>query len=241
MPLYSYRAVAPDGRMVLGRIDALNIVDLELRLRRMELDLIDGEPVSNRSLFRPVSVPRREIIHFCFHLELLIRAGVPILEGLSDLRDSLEHPRFREVVASLIESIEARTILNELAAATCDEKGGICAFNGTGNSSRTLVAALGFVPVRAGMVCVGVARRPAPVWQAQNGDRATAVYGRRHTVSSATQPRGGDEIHHFVVRYAEAQERVDRRVEFGTDDQRNETDGVGVAHGRPSITRGKCL
>ena len=106
MSLYNYKAVAPDGRTVLGRIDALNIVDLELRLRRMELDLIDGEPVSNRSLFRPVSVPRREIIHFCFHLELLIRAGVPILEGLSDLRDTLENPRFREVVAGLVESIE---------------------------------------------------------------------------------------------------------------------------------------
>ena len=106
MSLYNYKAVAPDGRTVLGRIDALNIVDLELRLRRMELDLIDGEPVSNRSLFRPGSVPRREIIHFCFHLELLIRAGVPILEGLSDLRDTLENPRFREVVAGLVESIE---------------------------------------------------------------------------------------------------------------------------------------
>ena len=105
MSLYNYKAVAPDGRTVLGRIDALNIVDLELRLRRMELDLIDGEPVSNRSLFRPGNVPRREIIHFCFHLELLIRAGVPILEGLSDLRDTLENPRFREVVAGLVESI----------------------------------------------------------------------------------------------------------------------------------------
>ena len=35
MSLYNYKAVAPDGRTVLGRIDALNIVDLELRLRRM--------------------------------------------------------------------------------------------------------------------------------------------------------------------------------------------------------------
>ena len=118
MSLYNYKAVAPDGRTVLGRIDALNIVDLELRLRRMELDLIDGEPVSNRSLFRPVSVPRREIIHFCFHLELLIRAGVPILEGLSALRDTLENPRFREVVAGLVESIEG---CQKLSAAMDEE------------------------------------------------------------------------------------------------------------------------
>ncbi|MDP5239826.1 dihydroxy-acid dehydratase [Uliginosibacterium sp. 31-16] len=49
----------------------------------------------------------------------------------------------------LISHPEAEQILNELAAATCDDKGGICAFNGTGNSSRTLVAALGFVPAEA--------------------------------------------------------------------------------------------
>ena len=36
--------------MVFGRIDAINLVDLEMRLRRMELDLVSGEPVSNRSL-----------------------------------------------------------------------------------------------------------------------------------------------------------------------------------------------
>jgi dihydroxy-acid dehydratase len=41
----------------------------------------------------------------------------------------------------------AHALLDELAAATCDDKGGICAFNGTGNSSRTLLAALGFVPL----------------------------------------------------------------------------------------------
>ena len=113
MPLYSYRAVAPDGRMVLGRIDALNLVDLEMRLRRMELDLITGELLSNRTLFGSSGVPRREVIHFCFHLELLVRSGVPILEGLSDLRDSLEHPRFREVVASLIEAIEGGQKLSQ--------------------------------------------------------------------------------------------------------------------------------
>ena len=112
MSLYNYKAVGPDGKMVLGRLDAINLIDLELRLRRMELDLVSGEPISNRSLFGG-GVPRRELIHFCFHLELLVRAGVPILEGLSDLRDSLEHPRFREVVAGLVESIEGGQRLSQ--------------------------------------------------------------------------------------------------------------------------------
>jgi type IV pilus assembly protein PilC len=113
VPLYTYKAVDPDGHSVIGRIDALNLVDLEMRLRRMELDLVSGELISNSRLFGAGGIPRREIIHFCFHLEQLSRAGVPILEGLSDLRDSLEHPRFREVVASLIESIEGGQTLSQ--------------------------------------------------------------------------------------------------------------------------------
>ncbi len=113
MALYTYKAIDPEGRVVQGRLDALNQVDLEMRLKRMELDLISGEPVSNRTLFGGSNIPRREIIHFCFHLEMLERAGVPILEGLSDLRDTLESPRFREVAASLIEAIEGGQTLSK--------------------------------------------------------------------------------------------------------------------------------
>ena len=78
MPLYTYKAVSPDGRSVHGRIDALNVIDLEMRLRRMELDLITGDTVSNQSMFGSSGVPRREIIHFCFHLELLVLSLIHI-------------------------------------------------------------------------------------------------------------------------------------------------------------------
>jgi type IV pilus assembly protein PilC len=38
---------------------------------------------------------------------------MPILEGLADLRDSLENPRFREIIASLIEGIEGGQTLSQ--------------------------------------------------------------------------------------------------------------------------------
>ncbi|HEY5762249.1 MAG TPA: type II secretion system F family protein [Rhodocyclaceae bacterium] len=112
MALFDYKAVAPDGRMVFGRIDALNMIDLEMRLKRMELDFVSGKPIKTHGLLGG-KIPRRELINFCFHLEQLTRAGVPILEGLADLRDSIENPRFREVVASLIESIEGGATLSQ--------------------------------------------------------------------------------------------------------------------------------
>ena len=113
MALYSYKAVNIDGRMVFGRLDAINMVDLEMRLKRMNLDFINGAPINQSGLLGSVKVPRRELINFCFHLEQLTRASVPIIEGLADLRDSLEHPRFREVMASMIESIEGGKTLSQ--------------------------------------------------------------------------------------------------------------------------------
>ena len=113
MAVFQYKAVAADGRMAHGRIDALNVIDLEMRLKRMELDLVTGVPIASHGLFGGRKVPRRELITFCFHLEQLSRAGVPIIEGLTDLRDSIEHPRFREVIAGTIESIEGGQTLSE--------------------------------------------------------------------------------------------------------------------------------
>lgn len=118
--LFDYKAVSAEGRMTYGRLDAINLVDLEMRLKRMNLDLVTGSPIRHRNLLGKRGVPRPELINFCFHLEQLTRAGVPILEGLTDLRDSIEHPRFREVMAGLIESIEGGQTLSQAMAAHPD-------------------------------------------------------------------------------------------------------------------------
>src|SRR5450759_4554054 len=52
------------------------------------------------------AIKRPELINFCFHLEQLTAACVPIIEALTDLRDSVENLRFREVMTGLIESIQ---------------------------------------------------------------------------------------------------------------------------------------
>ncbi len=59
--------------MVFGRIDAINIVDLEMRLKRMDLDLVSGNQVDHQKLFGSKKIPRRELINFCFHLDQLAR------------------------------------------------------------------------------------------------------------------------------------------------------------------------
>lgn len=115
--LYDYSAVDAEGRRIGGRMEAMNPVDLEMRLKHMGLDLVRGKPIRHRPLLGGSGVPRRELINFCFQLQQLIRAGVPLLEALTDLRDSLEHPRLKEVTANLVENIEGGQTLSQAMAA----------------------------------------------------------------------------------------------------------------------------
>ena len=117
MPLFSYKAVDAAGKNVLGRVEAVNLFDLEQRLARMGLDLVVGAPSSERSrLLGGRKIPRQDLINFCFHLEQLASAGVPVIEGLVDLRESIEKPRFREVVSGLVEAIEGGRSLSQALA-----------------------------------------------------------------------------------------------------------------------------
>src|SRR5262249_11868087 len=107
VPLYTYKAIDADGKSVLGRVDAVNLFDLEQRLSRMGLDLVTGAPTKQTArLIGGAKVQRQDLINFCFHMEQLAGAGVPIVEGLIDLRESVDNLRFREVVSGLIETIE---------------------------------------------------------------------------------------------------------------------------------------
>lgn len=105
--LFAYRAMDINGKVVRGSVDAVNSLDLEMRLKRMSLDLITNRPARvMKGLQFGSPINRQELINFCFHLEQLLHAGVPIIDALVDLRDSVEKPVFREVLGNMIELIE---------------------------------------------------------------------------------------------------------------------------------------
>lgn len=116
MASFSYRAIDHEGQIQTGNIDAANAIDLELRLKRLELDLIKFETVKKSALSSARRITRKELITFCFHMDQLLRAGVPIIEALTDLRDTVENPAFRQVVASLLEDIEGGLKLSDAMA-----------------------------------------------------------------------------------------------------------------------------
>lgn len=116
MALYNYKAMGLNGKIVLGRLEAINLIDLEMRLKRVDMDFINGSPIKQGAAFNRTRITRPELITFCFHLEQLARAGVPLVESLADLRDSLENPSFREIIAGMVESIEGGKTLSQALA-----------------------------------------------------------------------------------------------------------------------------
>ncbi len=116
MALYQYVAVDPVGKRVRGMQDAANPVDLELRLKRGGLDLVSARPAKTSQLALGRRVRRQELITFFFNLESLTRAGVPLLESLADLRDTMNDPAFRQIIANMIEAVEGGQRLSQAMA-----------------------------------------------------------------------------------------------------------------------------
>lgn len=117
MPIFLYKAVDQAGKSAQGQLEAINDIDLELRLKRMGLDLVTFREAGKRqSLFGGPSATLPDLIMFCFQLEQLTRAGVPIMEGLADLRDSTPNPGFKEVIGQLITGVEGGLMLSQAMA-----------------------------------------------------------------------------------------------------------------------------
>ncbi|MCG8325591.1 MAG: type II secretion system F family protein [Thiotrichales bacterium] len=107
MDFFEYKAIDASGLTHHGRVDAMNVADLEMRLKKMGLDLVNYKEIQTGGVsMTGKGVKRRDLITFCFHMEQTTRAGVPVIESLQDLRDSTDNPRLREVLSAMIESIE---------------------------------------------------------------------------------------------------------------------------------------
>lgn len=118
MPAFTYKAVDRTGRPARGGLDAANEVDLELRLRRMGLDLITFRQIEQSASARGRgTITRQDLINFCFDLEQMSRSGIPLLDGIVDLRESMDNPRFREVLTGIAEDMEGGKLFSQCLAA----------------------------------------------------------------------------------------------------------------------------
>lgn len=117
MATFNYRVIDQTGRHAQGQIDAINEADLEIRLERMGLDLITFKSTEkSKKSFGQNRVTNRDLVMFCFQLEQLTSAGVSMLEGLNDLRESTANPYFQKVLGAIAGEVEGGKMLSQALA-----------------------------------------------------------------------------------------------------------------------------
>ena len=121
METFRYRAIDQIGKPAKGRMDARNVADLEVRLRQMGLDLTTVKSTKWAGYhFTKNKVSHRDLVLFCFQLEQLMTAGVPMLEGLSDLKETTESGYFKKVLAAIATEVEGGKTLSQALATHTD-------------------------------------------------------------------------------------------------------------------------
>ena len=92
MPDYKFRTIDAAGKIRNDTMVASNPMELEKRLGSMGFDLLSYKEQSKavKSAFRSKKISRRELINFTFHIEQLVKSGVPLIDSLKDIRASLD-------------------------------------------------------------------------------------------------------------------------------------------------------
>ncbi len=114
MPDYKFRTIDATGKIRNDTMVASNPMELEKRLGSMGFDLLSYKEQSKaaKHAFRSKSISRRELINFTFHIEQLIKSGVPLIDSLKDIRDSIDYSHFTDVLQTVIDDIEGGKTLS---------------------------------------------------------------------------------------------------------------------------------
>lgn len=101
---YRFQALDARQQLVNGQMSASNPAELALLLRQHDLDLLSARWIPRLSQRR---LARRELIDFCFHLEQLLSAGIPLLDALDDLADGGSSKALRPVYRRMAEELRS--------------------------------------------------------------------------------------------------------------------------------------
>jgi len=117
MPVFKFEAVDQEGNLVRGSMEVSDESELEMRLQNSDKELLTSKKIGSYSFsFGKKKVDRRDLIKFCFQLEQQIRAGIPLIEGLEDIRDSVDNRKLKEITEVVVEKINEGTKFSDALA-----------------------------------------------------------------------------------------------------------------------------
>jgi type IV pilus assembly protein PilC len=108
MPAYSYRAVHSAGHVTRGTVAAANEQELAYYLNNEGFELIEAKEkkaIKSRSIHFKRTTSSRALTVFCAQMTDLLNAGIPFVDGLHDLAESMESGSFRDTLTDIVRAI----------------------------------------------------------------------------------------------------------------------------------------
>lgn len=119
MPSFSYKAIAPNGDVLQGLMDAANADEVVFRLQEQGNLPVEAKPAdgsgggSLAALFRRGGVNEAEISDFTEQMSLLLGAGLPLDRALSLQVDLAPNERVRRLMDRIRDRVRSGTALSE--------------------------------------------------------------------------------------------------------------------------------
>lgn len=113
---FTYRALDQSrNKIVKGTIQTSNEFALEQILSESNLILISFKEIKSSTLIFGFleRITTKDLITFFIHLEQLEKAGVPLLDSLSDLKDFSENQKIKDLSADIYESVKSGKLMSE--------------------------------------------------------------------------------------------------------------------------------
>lgn len=118
MPNYRYKAIDDFGKKKTGVVSADDASSLESILNRDGLELLSYKVQTvQTSLFTFLDkVTQKDLISIFVHLHQLEKAGVSIIDSITDLKDTADNAKIRNLMNEIYESIKDGNLFSESLA-----------------------------------------------------------------------------------------------------------------------------
>ncbi|KPJ97646.1 MAG: hypothetical protein AMJ60_10680 [Desulfobacterales bacterium SG8_35] len=119
MPDFSYKATDASGLIIRGVRSASSDAELAAHLHQAGLHLLEYRQTRFKALhslgevLKLGTVSRRDLIDFSNNMGVMLRAGVSLIQSLSELHEDADNRYFKKVIKALIDNITAGDSLNE--------------------------------------------------------------------------------------------------------------------------------
>ncbi len=113
MPDFVYKAINDEGEVTRGTLFAHDIFDLQMRLSGSSLELLTAREIRSAQLFKALQaltfggLSRPVLIEFSNNIRVLLSAGVPLVEAMTELKNEEKGGPLKRVLTSVIHDVQS--------------------------------------------------------------------------------------------------------------------------------------